>query len=537
MEKILLDLETALKGKDRNELFPSLGDAWVNLLAVENGLILAKRRILAFQWQAYSEVMPETRMQALRDLRKRVQQMEEDFDALPKNSVAYRTRMRSDEKRFDEVQREAFHVSRAMIDLRNELLAIDKFIKDMTYRQDEDGNAREIPEDLLREMQKEKARAMRVAVALDKIDKELHAEMARIGLGGDTYRSEEELKARMLSLYQTMEGQYPSDDEVSRRMKSLHERIWTDLERVAVIQDKIHEQLDRASSELLASVQEEMKMVKVYRKRLKKLDSSSRSVARKTGVKLFRDAKRRIGKAVLLADQGIIDLAWERRQYLTERVSALSQERSEKISKVQSMVEELMSGPSYKPMGEKGAAKSENKEEGQEGEEEGEGEGEEGEQDRDQRDLITPVMELRMLISAQRRVRARTARWNELGVLPEGKTGSKPGAGKAGRDQELREDQAKRLSEAQDALGGLTDDLIRKYPIIDQFLLGMDLNQLQGIVESLRPGREDSSEGSADEEPGRGESRLRRLLPRKKDPEAESAEGVEGEAKEQDGDE
>ena len=164
---------------------------------------------------------------------------------------------------------------------------------------------------------------------------------------------------------------------------------------------------------------------------------------------------------------------------------------------------------------------------GQEGEQ-----GEEGEQDEDKKDLITPVMELRMLISAQRRVRARTARWNELGVLPAGKGGKKPGSTESPRDRELRTDQAKRLSEAQEALGGLTDELISKYPIIDQFLLGMDLNQLQGIVEGLRPGRDEASEDSPDKEGERGGSRLRRLLPRKRDRGAESPGGTESVEKE-----
>ena len=164
---------------------------------------------------------------------------------------------------------------------------------------------------------------------------------------------------------------------------------------------------------------------------------------------------------------------------------------------------------------------------GQEGEQ-----GEEGEQDEDKKDLITPVMELRMLISAQRRVRARTARWNELGVLPAGKGGKKPGSAESTRDRELRTDQAKRLSEAQEALGGLTDELISKYPIIDQFLLGMDLNQLQGIVEGLRPGRDEASEDSPDKEGERGGSRLRRLLPRKRDRGAESPGGTESVEKE-----
>ena len=156
------------------------------------------------------------------------------------------------------------------------------------------------------------------------------------------------------------------------------------------------------------------------------------------------------------------------------------------------------------------------KEQGQQGQQ-----GEQGEQgEQDQKDLITPVMELRMLISAQRRVRARTARWNDLGVLPV-KGNEKSGSAEPGKDRELQIDQAKRLSEAQEALGGLTDELISKYPIIDQFLLGMDLDQLQGIVEGLRGGKEEATEDSPEGEKESRGSRLRRLLPRKRDREAE----------------
>ena len=138
--------------------------------------------------------------------------------------------------------------------------------------------------------------------------------------------------------------------------------------------------------------------------------------------------------------------------------------------------------------------------------------GEQGEEEQEKKDLITPVMELRMLISAQRRVRARTARWNELGALPvKGKDGNE-----SGKDQELRVDQAKRLSEAQEALGGLTDELIQKYPIIDQFLLGLDLQDLQGVVEGLRGGKKEAGEDSSDRDGDNDGSRLRRLIPRRR---------------------
>ena len=164
-----------------------------------------------------------------------------------------------------------------------------------------------------------------------------------------------------------------------------------------------------------------------------------------------------------------------------------------------------------------GAREQEEQQQGQQQQQQQQGE--QGEEEEEKKDLITPVMELRMLISAQRRVRARTARWNELGALPvKGKDGKE-----SGKDQELRADQAKRLSEAQKALGGLTDELIQKYPIIDQFLLGMDLQNLQGVVEGLRGGRKEAGEESSDRDGENDGSRLRRLIPRRRASEEENA--------------
>ncbi len=158
------------------------------------------------------------------------------------------------------------------------------------------------------------------------------------------------------------------------------------------------------------------------------------------------------------------------------------------------------------------AGGAQEKKEQQQGQQQQQQQGEQGEEEQEKKDLITPVMELRMLISAQRRVRARTARWNELGALPvKGKGGNK-----SGKDQELRADQAKRLSEAQEALGGLTDELIQKYPIIDQFLLGMDLQNLQGVVEGLRGGKKEAGDDSSDRDGENDGSRLRRLIPRRR---------------------
>jgi hypothetical protein len=124
---------------------------------------------------------------------------------------------------------------------------------------------------------------------------------------------------------------------------------------------------------------------------------------------------------------------------------------------------------------------------------------------RQRRDLITPVMEIRMLLSAQRRLRARTERLEALGVLPEtGPPGQENADTKESPTPEaLRAEQASRLAKAQEALAGLADDIIRKYPEIDQLLLGLD-NDAVNDGESTGPTQEErkpSAEGKPDGSP------------------------------------
>ena len=71
-------------------------------------------------------------------------------------------------------------------------------------------------------------------------------------------------------------------------------------------------------------------------------------------------------------------------------------------------------------------------------------------------DLITPVMEVKMILAEQKRLRSRTAELERAGVLPENK------------------EQARRLAESEEALSRLVDGLGKKYPEIDRMLLGKE---------------------------------------------------------------
>jgi len=87
------------------------------------------------------------------------------------------------------------------------------------------------------------------------------------------------------------------------------------------------------------------------------------------------------------------------------------------------------------------------------------------------KDLVTPAMEIKMLRASQQRLRERTEKLEELGLIR--RKDAEPAPEPAG-DAEPLEQQARKLAEAQSKLAGLMDSLVAKYPVIDQLLLGAE---------------------------------------------------------------
>jgi hypothetical protein len=87
-----------------------------------------------------------------------------------------------------------------------------------------------------------------------------------------------------------------------------------------------------------------------FHQSLKGLTFDGESVARDVGHDLFRRANDHLRKTVLYAHLGIIDLAWERKQEVTDKIHRLGAERTEKEKAVQSILTEMMKTPPYRPL-------------------------------------------------------------------------------------------------------------------------------------------------------------------------------------------
>jgi tetratricopeptide (TPR) repeat protein len=348
LDRLAHDLESALTGKERVELFPALGDAWVRLLSVENALLQYKKTLLDLEFTRRAETLSESQQLQLERLRMKATDLEDESGSSAIDPEQYRKRLTEVTKRYKSLRRDAFSVSRSIQELEKELAGINRFILDLQNKPD-DPKTKNVTPGLMTDLKNERQRMVRISQELVAVEKQIVEQLAQLGVGGDVQKRERVAKKSLRSIYDEMTA-YFAAGMAPPGLVRLHSTVGRYLEQVERIQVAIDKELVRVTRRFLETIQTERRNISRYGDNLTEISATGESVARELGHQLFREANRRIRQTVLYADLGIIDLAWERKQTLTDDMTRLNKERSEKIKSVQSILDEMLKRPSYRPL-------------------------------------------------------------------------------------------------------------------------------------------------------------------------------------------
>ncbi len=360
LDQIVKDLSTALTGSDRVGLFPSLNNAWVQLIATENALIQQKKDLLEVEYRSQRKKIPKKDRIRMDELRAQAKKLERQSGSSATEAGAYQQRIQVMSDRFKKLRREAFQISRGLKNLKLEIASIDRYIKEVEA--EPDPSDQPIDKSLPKELKAEKKRLVDLSRKLETIRQDIRSEIGQLGLGGAAQRTEDNDKAKLLAIYDALK-QLSEIHAGSDRFARLHEKIETGFSQVTKIKQAIDEHLALESQKLLNIVSEEAVRIENYRDYLGVITDRGENLARIVGTNLFQRAKKRIRKTVLRADLGIVDLAWERKQKLTDQIASLNVQRSEKITAVKSILDEMLATPGYQPISAMDAKSEKKKEE------------------------------------------------------------------------------------------------------------------------------------------------------------------------------
>ncbi|MGM0574826.1 MAG: tetratricopeptide repeat protein [Myxococcota bacterium] len=344
------DLERIVTSRNRVELFPDLKEGWTRAVVLENQLLFLSSQMLDHQNRHLKPNLDASEKAELSELVNWRQRLERRFARLPMTFGQYQERKARVDERFLDLKRKAFLVRQRLKAVRRQLLALERYVDDRQYAEKGEKFSEEREDEIRALLAEEKTRLEELYDDLAGLERELEVEARRIGAGDEATRGEEDLKQALIEAHKR-EGLF-----YDRHAADAKPGLVADFDRLGQARDRIFEQvgaLDRVVAaidrkvdaqvrRLRARIERESRKLSGYAATMGTYESQGERIGQRVGEELFDRARQKMKDVVLKAEVGLIDVAWQRKREKTEDIQAMSQEKSDKLRRLDATLQELM---------------------------------------------------------------------------------------------------------------------------------------------------------------------------------------------------
>lgn len=250
----------------------------------------------------------------------------------------YVSRERAASTSFREVDKDLFLVESFLDVERQQVVAIEEWLLDSKVRGDEqltperEARVRANLEEEKRLLASLHRELVRLKKALDKetLSAESQTEMLRTD---DEIRREllRALEGEMTALRGASTGLEGRLGVLRTSATGLVDRCVKSARAVRPLLKNVMKVARRGAAEFEKAVVREKQRLEVAVSELKKAEFDSRSFARNQGVEVFRAVRDRLKDVLLEADLGLVDMAWQREQKVSNKLRKLGLDRAEKV--------------------------------------------------------------------------------------------------------------------------------------------------------------------------------------------------------------
>ncbi len=349
-QEIIEQLQAALKGARRVEIFPRLRDAWSRLLESDNRFAEVSDSLLRLERRLYKGKLSGAARKEFEALGRQREKLHERFlSEVPRTAADFKARRTGAKERLAGLEKGAFIALQLLDRSRDELEAIEQWLAERGERE-RPGTVDPAQEREVRKLiESERKSLMLLQDELVSLQNEIALNRAASGDSGLGNAHENELRHRLLETHR-QEAQFLREQRsvlgdrarrLAGRMGDLRRRCWEGISGVAKTLAGVQQRIDKGVAKYTRIVQREASRIKKYTRRLKKNETESRNVAVDVGYRLFRGARDNLRELVLEADVGLIDIVWQRKRSKTERAQELLQERNQRIQVLDEALEEV----------------------------------------------------------------------------------------------------------------------------------------------------------------------------------------------------
>ena len=332
----------ALRSGGKLEAFPGLKDKFLKLREVAGrfldagarvGDITAKELLPALQGEVRNryEAAVRARQAAMARLR-----------GVPRDYEGYLKREKRASEEYQELEKQLFLVESLLKVQRQEVLAIEEWLREQLAREDRGQITPEREAEIRASVDavkrvlialSDEAAGMRQALERERAENRAMAEAisAEDAALGEAVRALEE---EALACRAAAEAVGVGLAEVARTGGDLLARSVAGARGVDPVMKNLLDVADRGAAEYEATVVREKERLEAALAEAQKAEMDSRAFARTEGALVLRAVKDRLSDVLLEADLGLVDMAWQREQILSDKLRALAVERSEKLKRI-----------------------------------------------------------------------------------------------------------------------------------------------------------------------------------------------------------
>ena len=343
----LSKLRAALNQPGARNLFPALRLAWLSSLELENDLVNLNSQILDWQRRELDGALTDLERGRLKKLLAQRDRLQEKLSRAPQTVTAYEARDKAGLQKLKEMERDLDEQLIRIQSYKGQVDAMMRVLREIKYKGSYNLQVRD-EEEVRKELEQE---TKNLADHYDKtleIKLKVQRDMILGTDGAQAARTEGNLRALLrksqndeaaLYIEATRRSGRGNDRDLQLTIQA-QKTITLQLVRINDVRRLIDDRAAKKVQYYRGIVEAEARQLTANEAQMSMTERKALAVARGMGTPLFVAANERLGRVVLEADLGLVDLAWRRKQEYTEQMEFLAEEQGRKTGFLKKLLEE-----------------------------------------------------------------------------------------------------------------------------------------------------------------------------------------------------
>ncbi len=334
-------MEARVESGAHIESFPKLAEGMRVAVELESRVVSLRQDMIEAQHELLSASMSPAEKQQWKELEAKGAKLRKAYESMPKTRAQVMERSERVERRFDMLRSTLDEVTFEIDRQREELDAIESYVSQNEFTPEQ-----------LRAIDKKKAEARKTLASLRKLQSQIRQEIdvarQRVGLGDKVTTREQSIRdeyrqvlARQREFLERLQGGASGSQAKLEQLQAARLVLPTLESKLKAYFTRMNEVVGDRTQELRHDLAAERKMLEMLDKEVAHLMGQSKEVTAAVAHQGFMTIRQDFHDIIMRGDIGLIDVAWQKKEDMTQRINQLFEDRTAELKTLQEAFEEV----------------------------------------------------------------------------------------------------------------------------------------------------------------------------------------------------